>query len=115
MQSFGPAVTREQPPALLHNSNGRFDFLGQQKRKPEFPFVIRESRRNSRKITWFPVLQDEALAPYSVSREVSRSVLKFETVLSTFDVTPKLPDIPVLLEGNIEVPGTTSSEPLLPS
>ena len=27
----------------------------------------------------------------------------------------KFPDIPVLLEGNIEVPGTTSSEPLLPS
>ena len=31
-------------------------------------------------ITWFPVLQDEALAPYSVSREVSHSVLKCETV-----------------------------------
>ena len=38
-----------------------------------------------------PSPQDEALASYSVSREVSRSVLKFETVLSTFDATPKVP------------------------
>ena len=28
--------------------------LGQQKRHPEFPVVTRESRRNSRKTTWFP-------------------------------------------------------------
>ena len=28
--------------------------LGQHKRHPEFPVVTRESRRNSRKTTWFP-------------------------------------------------------------
>ena len=36
------------------NSNGRLDFLGQHKRKPEIPVVTRESRRNSRKTTWLP-------------------------------------------------------------
>ena len=35
--------------------------------------------------------QDEALAPYSVSREVPRSVLKCETVLGTLDATSKVP------------------------
>src|SRR5574340_686719 len=28
MRSIGPAVTREQSPAFLHNSNGRLDFPG---------------------------------------------------------------------------------------
>ena len=60
-----------------------------------------------------PSPQDEALASYSVSREVSRSVLKFETVLSTvsrsvlkfetvlstFDVTPKVPRHPSFTRG----------------
>ena len=90
--------------------------LGQQKRKPEFPIATRESHRNLRKNhVVFPSLQDEALSRYNVSREVPHSVLKFERVLCTLDVTPKFPDIPVSLEGNTEVPGTTSSEPLLPS
>ena len=31
-------------------------FEGQHKRQPEFPVVTRESRRNSRKTTWFPVI-----------------------------------------------------------
>src|SRR5574337_1086795 len=44
MRSIGPAVTREQSPAFLRNSNGRLDF----------PVVTRESRCNSRKSTWFP-------------------------------------------------------------
>ncbi|MDP0989783.1 hypothetical protein Q6249_29840, partial [Klebsiella pneumoniae] len=46
-----------------------------------------------------PSPQDEALASYSISREVSRSVLKFETVLSTFDVTPKVPRHPSFTRG----------------
>src|SRR5574337_123893 len=54
MRSIGPAVTREQSPAFLRNSNGRLHFLGQHKRHPEFPVVTRESRRNSRKTTCFP-------------------------------------------------------------
>ena len=110
---FGPAVTQAQPLAFPCNSNGRLAFLSQHKRKPEFPVVIWETRRNSRKITWFPVLQDEALAPYSVSREVSHSVLKCKTVLGTLDVTPKVPLYTDLTRGDTEVPGTTSSEAFL--
>ena len=69
--------------------------------------LARESRRNSRKTTWFPrhrkmtqlekihVLpsssQDEALFRYSISREVPRSLLKSEKLLGTLDATPKVP------------------------
>ena len=49
-----PSVNGAQSPALPGNSNGRLDFLGQHKRKPEFPVVTRESRRTLRKTTWFP-------------------------------------------------------------
>ena len=35
--------------------------------------------------------QDEALARYSVSREVPCSVLKWETVLGSLDATSKVP------------------------
>ena len=50
MRTLCPEVTREQPPALSDKLNGRLDFLGQHKRKPEFPIVTQESRLNSRKI-----------------------------------------------------------------
>ena len=59
--------------------------------------------------------QDEALARYSFSRNVPRSILKCETVLGTLDAAQKFPNTLVSLEGNTEVPGTTSSELLLPS
>ena len=60
---------------------------------PAFPAHLRmrphvvflELRRHSRVTTGisaFPLPHDEALASYSVSREVSRSVLKCETVLA---------------------------------
>ena len=35
--SLCPEVTREQPPALSDKLNGRLDFLGQHKRKPDSP------------------------------------------------------------------------------
>ena len=35
--------------------------------------------------------QDEALARYSVSREVPCSILKWETVLGSLGATPKVP------------------------
>ena len=110
---FGLAVTQAQPLAFPCNSNRRLAFLGQHKRKPEFPVVMRETRRKSRKIMWFPVLQDEALAPYSISREVSHSVLKCKTVLGTLDATPKVPLYTDLTRGDTEVPGTTSTEAFL--
>ena len=50
-----------------------------------------------------------------VSREVPCSVLKCETVLDTLDETAKVRRHSGCLEENTEGPGTTSSEPLLPS
>ena len=38
-----------------------------------------------------PSLRDEALSLCSVSREIPRSLLKFETVLDTLDATQKVP------------------------
>ena len=38
-----------------------------------------------------PSSKDEALARYSVSREVPRSLLKSEKLLGTLDATPKVP------------------------
>ena len=38
-----------------------------------------------------PSSKDEALARYSVSRDVPRSVLKSEKLLGTLDATPKVP------------------------
>ena len=51
----------------------------------ENPDATREKRRGSN------VSQDEALARYSVSREVPCSFLKWETVLGSLDATPKVP------------------------
>ena len=58
-----------------------------------------------------PSSQDEALACYSISREVPCSVLKLETVLGTLDATPKFPNIPVSLQGNTEIPGVSREVP----
>ena len=54
MRSIGPAVTREQSPAFLRNSNGRLDFPGPTQEASWIPRRTRESRCNSRKSTWFP-------------------------------------------------------------
>ena len=43
--------------------------------------------------------QDEALARYSVSKDVPGSVLKCETVLGTLDATPKVPQHAGLTQG----------------
>ena len=37
--------------------------------------------------------------PARVSSEVPRSILKFEMLLGTLDATPKVPNIPVSLQG----------------
>ena len=60
-----------------------------------------------------PSSQDEALARYSVSKDVPGSVLKCETVLGTLDATRKVTRLS--LKESTEVPGTTSSEPFLSS
>ena len=65
--------------------------LGQQKRKPEFPVVTQESRHNSRKPRRSLFIARCGHCRYSVSKEVLRSILKCDTVLGTFDATPKVP------------------------
>ena len=45
---------------------------GQPKRKPEIPVVTRESRRNSRKTTWFPPLGKMRPLPATASQGKSR-------------------------------------------
>src|SRR5574337_1788530 len=69
MRSIGPAVTREQSPAFLRNSNGRLDFPGQHKRHPELTVVTRESRRNTRKTRWFPSHRKMKPFPATASQE----------------------------------------------
>ena len=49
--------------------------------------------------------------PARVSREVPRSILKFEMLLGTLDATPKFPNIPVSLQGKTEIPGVSREVP----
>ena len=65
--------------------------LGQQKRKPEFPVVTRNpaTTREKPRCSLFIARCGHCL--YSVPKEVLRSILKCDTVLGTFDATPKFP------------------------
>src|SRR5574337_1203149 len=97
MRSIGPAVTREQSPAFLHNSNGRLDFPGPTQEASLIP------RSNSRIPPQLeknhvvpPSSQDEARSRYSVSGEVPRWELEVETVLGTLNAHQKVPRHPGL-------------------
>src|SRR5574339_169708 len=97
MRSIGPAVTREQSPAFLRNSNGRLDLPGPTQEAASIP------RRNSRIPLELeknhvapPPSQDEALSRYSASGEVPRSELEVERALGTLDATHKVPRNPGL-------------------
>src|SRR5574337_88479 len=117
MRSIGPAVTREQSPAFLRNSNGRLDFPGPTQEASCIP------RRNSRIPPHLeknhvvpPSSQDEALSRYSVSGEVPRYELEVETVLGTLGAPPQSsPATRSPWRGTPRFSGTTASEPLLPS
>ena len=111
MRSILPYRDREQPPSLPHNLNGR---LGFPRSKHEEVWI---SHRNSRiqpqvlKTMWFPLQRNMRPLPARVSREVPRSILKFEMLLGTLDATPKFPNIPVSLQGNTEIPGVSREVP----
>src|SRR5574337_311356 len=117
MRSIGPAVTREQSPAFLHNSNGRLDFPGPTQEASLIP------RSNSRIPPQLeknhvvpPSSQDEARSRYSVSGVVPRQELEVETVLGTLDAPPQSsPASRSPWRGTPRFSGTTSSEPLRPS
>ena len=86
------------PPSGSSGSLGPLRPCSDSSATPSFPSHSRGRLGNSRmppqleKTHVVPTSwHDEALAPYSVSREVPRSVLKCETVLGTFDATPKVP------------------------
>ena len=54
---------------------------------------------------WFPLHRNMRPLPARVSREVPRSILKFEMLLGTLDATPKFPNIPVSLDPPREMAG----------
>src|SRR5574340_316292 len=104
MRSIGPAVTREQSPAFLRNSNGRLDLPGQHKRQPEFPVVTRESGRNSRKTTWLP--RHRKMKPFPATAPQEKSHVRnwrSKGHLAPLMRPTKFPEIPVSLERNTEV------------
>ena len=54
---------------LPTDSRRRLGFPGPTKEKPEIPVVARESRRNSRKTTWFPRISSRGRPHPEVRRE----------------------------------------------
>src|SRR5574340_867903 len=78
--------------------------LGQHKRHPEFPVVTRESRRNSRKTTWFPSHRKMKPFPATASQEKSH-VKNWRSIryLAPLMRPTKFPNIPVSLEWSTEV------------
>src|SRR5574341_700426 len=91
-------------PAFLPNSNGRLDFLGQHKRQREFPIVIRESHRKSRKTTWLP--RHRKMKPFPATAPQEKAHVRnwrSKGPLAPLMRPTKFPEIPVSLERNTEV------------
>src|SRR5574340_105000 len=104
MRSIGPAVTREQCPASVATRVEDWTCLGQHKRHPEFPVVIRESRRNSRKTTWLP--RHRKMKPFPATAPQEKSHVRnwrSKRHLAPLMRPTKFPEIPVSLERNTEV------------
>src|SRR5574339_1276468 len=78
--------------------------LGQHKRHPEFPVVTRESRRNSRKTTWFPHHRKMKPFPATASQEKSHvRNWRSKWYLAPLMRRTKFPGIPVSLDRKTEV------------
>src|SRR5574337_451952 len=76
--------------------------LGQHKRHPEFPVVTRESRRNSRKPSWFPRHRNMKPFPATASQEKSHvRNWRSKRYLAPLMGPTKFPEIPVSLERNM--------------
>ena len=78
--------------------------LGQHKRYPEFPDVTRESRRNSRKTTWFT--RHRKMKPFPDTASQVKSHVRYwrsKRYLAPLMRPTKFPGIPVSLERNTEV------------
>ena len=76
---------------------------GQHKRHPEFAAVTRESRRNSRKTTWFPRHRKMKPFPATASQEKSHvRNWRSKRSLAPLVRPTKFPGIPVSLEKNPE-------------
>src|SRR5574337_1201488 len=104
MRSIGSAVTREQSPAFLRNSNGRLDFPGPTQEASRIP------RRNSRippqleKTTWFPRHRKMKPFPATASQEKSHvRNWRSKGHLAPLMRPTKFPGIPVSLKRNTEV------------
>ena len=113
---FFPAVTREQSPTLPRNSNGRLDFPGPTE---EEAWISRCNSRIPPQLEKNHVIpsssQDAAIAATASQKKSyvpSWSAIRYLAPLMRHQ---KFPNTLVSLEGNTEVPGITSSVPLLPS
>ena len=105
MRSICPAVTREQSPALPHNSTGDWTSLGQHERLPESLVINRESCCNSRKTMRFPDHREMTPLPAAASQEKSPvPSLNLKWNLTPLMQPKKFPDIPVSLERNTSFP-----------
>src|SRR5574337_929786 len=71
MRSVGRQSLKSNPQLSFATRMEHWTFLGQHKRHPEFPVVTRESRRNSRKTTWFPRHRKMKPFPATASQEKS--------------------------------------------
>src|SRR5574337_1097220 len=95
MRSIGPAVTREQSPAFLRNSNGRLDLPGP---------TEEAACRNSRKTTWLP--RHRKMKPFPATAPQEKSHVRnwrSKGHLAPLMRPTKFPEIPVSLERNTEV------------
>ena len=71
MKQFKMETAREVGVDLKEGYNGDLTSLGQHKRKPVFPIVIRESRGNWRKTTW--LLRHRNMRPLSAIASPGKS------------------------------------------
>src|SRR5574337_420816 len=90
--------------------------LGQHKRQPEFPVVIRESRRNSRKTTWLP--RHRKMKPFPATAPQEKFHVRNWKSKGTWHSScdpQSSPKSRSPSRGTLRFSGTPSSEPFLPS
>ena len=96
--------TRDCPPGHAGKEGPQLARTGASQGFPRAAAAVWVSSRGTMRISG-TLHRNMRPLPARVSREVPRSILKFEMLLCTLDATPKFPNIPVSLQGNTEVPG----------
>ena len=115
-EPYLPCSVLRSIPSSTSRLKWRLDFAGATREAPEFPIVTWESCHNSRKTTRFARHRKVKPFPTTEAQEKYHVLSWGSTQYRTPVMQPKkFPNIPVSLQRNTEIPGTTSSEPLLPS